>query len=217
MKKELPVYTIHIDELENRIVNMVSIVQHPAIEKSFLAFSDDSKNEKTSANYKFSNDEKMQLLGVALIPNTPIYRKQDGEEFYVEFTENEIETIVKVFMKKGLTNNMNVEHTKKNANSFIFQSFITDDKIKTPELLGDVPVGSWIIGVQVEDVDLWQDIKAGKKNGFSIEGLFNLLLTDKVIKQNFSKTELEKHDNEDLESLFKTYTNYLKYLNSQNS
>lgn len=58
MKKDLPVYQIEIDELENMIVDMVSIVEHPAIEKNFIAFSSENKTPKKESNYKFSNDEK---------------------------------------------------------------------------------------------------------------------------------------------------------------
>lgn len=216
MKKDLPIYSIHINELENMIVDVVSIVAHPAIEKNFLAFSDDSKIEKTSVKYQFSNDEKMQLLGVALVPDKPIYRKMDGEEFYVVFTKEEIENIVHVFMKKGLTKSLNVEHSNKDANSYIFQSFIVDEKIQAPLLLGDVPVGSWIIGVQVEDVDLWKDIKAGKRNGFSIEGLFQMLLTDKVIKEGEELVEIsieqEEPTDEEIQKLYSQLSNYFKYL-----
>src|SRR5690606_23893722 len=140
MTKEIPVYQIVIDEVENMIVDVVSIVEHPAIERNFIAFSKDSDSKQKTGKYKFSNDEKMQLLGIAMIPNEPIYRKEDDEEFYVVFSKEEIENIVKVFMKKGLTRSMNVEHkANQNANSFIFQSFIVDDKIKAPEILGDVP------------------------------------------------------------------------------
>ncbi|WP_313235748.1 XkdF-like putative serine protease domain-containing protein [Sphingobacterium multivorum] len=215
MKKDIPIYQIQIDELENMIVDVVSIVEHPAIQRDFLAFNDEVKNEKETAKYKFSNEDEMQLLGVAMIPDEPIYRydKVSGEEFYVEFSKEEIEKIVKVFMKKGLTKSMNIEHkANENANSFIFQSFITSDKIPAPAILGDVPNGSWVIGVQVENIDLWNDIKAGKRNGFSIEGLFKLLETNKTIKENHS----DVNNDEELETLFNQLSNYLKYFNSKN-
>lgn len=217
MKKDLPVYQIQIDELENMIVDMVSIVAHPAIAKNFISFSSENKTPKNVSNYKFSNDEKMQLLGVVMILDQPIYRYDEvtKEEFYVEFTKAEIEKIVQVFMKNGLTKKMNIEHTSKSANSYIFQSFIVDDKIQAPEMLGDVPLGSWIIGVQVEDTELWADIKAGKRNGFSVEGLFKLLETSKVIKEDY-KVKIDLSDKTDYkvecEMQFKILENYVKYL-----
>lgn len=182
MKKELDIYNISIDEAENIIMDCVSIVERPAIERSFLAFNKQSQSIK---NIAFSGDEKMQLLGLALVPDLPIYRKdEDGYEYYVQFSVEEIEKMVKVFMKNGLTKSMNIEHDpNKKADSFIFQSFITSDKIKAPAELGEVPNGSWIIGVQVQSTDLWQKIKTGEVNGFSIEGLFNLLLSEEKVQE----------------------------------
>lgn len=216
MEKNLPIYQIQIDELEDMIVDVVSIVEHPATDTNFLAFSNTKikgKINKPKTNFQFSSDEKMQLLGVAMIPDLPIYRIEEDEEFYVIWTKEEIENIVKVFMKNGLTRSMNVEHdAKQNANSFIFQSFIVDDKIKAPEILGAVPLGSWVIGVQVEDKKLWEDIKAGKRNGFSIEGLFKMLLTKKVIKKEFNEITNIDISTPDIDKKnYKIYQNWFNY------
>jgi hypothetical protein len=37
------------------------------------------------------------------------------------------------------------------------------------------PVGSWIVGVNVTDPEIWQEVKDGNVKGFSIEGHFNEL------------------------------------------
>lgn len=39
-----------------------------------------------------------------------------------------------------------------------------------------VPKGSWIIGMKVENDEVWNAIKKGEYRGFSIEGLFNFEL-----------------------------------------
>ncbi|WP_166334649.1 XkdF-like putative serine protease domain-containing protein [Sphingobacterium chungjuense] len=211
MNKDLPVYSIHISEDDDMIVDMVSIVAHPAIERNFQAFN---SKQKTQIKYKFSDEEKHQLLGLALIPDQPIYRQdEDGTEYYVVFTAQEIETIVKAFMKRGLNNNLNVEHSAKDAHSFIFQSFITSDILPAPSILGeDIPSGSWIIGVQVQDEDLWTDIKDGKRNGFSVEGLFNLVQIDKEEKYTIDITPDEEEDDEDIDALLRQISAYSKYL-----
>jgi hypothetical protein len=36
----------------------------------------------------------------------------------------------------------------------------------------DVPVGSWIIKARVTDPNVWKQVKAGKLNGWSVEGSF---------------------------------------------
>lgn len=216
MKRDLPIYQLQIDELENKIMHTVSIVEHPAIERNFHAFS--KEENLTTEKFAFANEDKMILYGVAIVPDVLLYRKLNGQEFYAQFTKEDIETIVHVFMKRGLLNNLNVNHTPKDAKSYIFQSIIQGDKdgFRAPSVLGDVPVGSWVIGVQVQDPELWQDIKAGKRNGFSIEGLFKMILQDKVVKSEEQKytnnlTEAEPTEKE-LKALFNQLEAYSRYL-----
>ena len=37
----------------------------------------------------------------------------------------------------------------------------------------DAPDGSWFVSMLVENDEVWQQVKEGKINGFSIEGIFN--------------------------------------------
>ena len=165
----LPIYTLYVDEDQSLEVDKVSIVNSPAVQKNFLAFKDQKVN--------FSADEeRKELLGVALIPDKPIYRCVDNEEFYVTFPKETIRKIALNLFKKGYNTSMNIEHTDKNADSHIYQSFIVDSKlgINSPKGMEELPDGSWVIGVKVNSEELWNDIKSGKRNGFSVEGLFGL-------------------------------------------
>ena len=36
----------------------------------------------------------------------------------------------------------------------------------------DVPIGTWMVAMRVQDPAVWKKIKAGELNGFSIEGNF---------------------------------------------
>lgn len=238
MKRELPIYEARINEAEGMDVNMISIVATPAVttnnkevfgEGNFLKFSDSEKVDKLH----FSSDEKMQLFGIAMMPNEWIYRKdkKTNEEFYIVFTPEEVETIAIRFAKAHYNNNVNVEHSKRDAKSVVFESYIVDSgKGKlAPAVFGEVPNGTWMVGVQVYDINLWQEIKEGKRTGFSVEGLFQLIDRDVFIEVDFTndnnQNDIEiaidgwnpKHDNSELKSLFNQYSNYLKYLNSQNS
>lgn len=212
MKKDLPIYTIHISDADNMIVDMVSIVNAPAHESNFLSFS---KQKENVNKYQFSSDDKRQLMGAAIIPDLPIYRKdEDGSEYYVVFTRQEIEEIEKVFMSRGLLNNLNVEHTKKDADSLIYGSFVTSEYLPAPPALDDLPVGTWIVNVQVNDEALWEDIKSGKRNGFSVEGLFNLVEINKEMKTEIviEDVEEEEDDEEDVSVLLKKIQAYSAYL-----
>ena len=180
-KKKLPRYELKINIKDDAIVSGIALVEQPAIESNFLAFS----NEKGFAEFA-ANDEKMELLGAAMIPDQLIYRldKETQEEFEVYFTADTIRQIAQQYFKSGFQSNMNLNHTSVPAKSYIFQSFIVDKAkgLNAPKNI-DAPDGSWIIGVKVEDKEVWNDIKAGKMQGFSIEGMFQFLET------TFSKQE----------------------------
>ncbi len=172
-KKKLPVYELKINVQDDAIVSSVALVEEPAIESNFLSFSKEYKYEEFSAN-----DEKMELLGPAMIPDQLIYRidKTTGEEFEVFFSVDTIRQISQQYAKMGFFSSMNMNHTYVPANSYIFQSYIVDKTkgITAPKGI-NVPDGSWIIGVKVEDSKVWNDIKEGKVKGFSIEGDFEFV------------------------------------------
>lgn len=181
MIKGLPIYNIFVDEEQELEVDKVSIVNSPAVESFFLKFKEDSINK---SKLSLSTDDKKELMGVALIPDMPIYRNVDGEEFYVVFNKETIKNIAMNLFKKGYNTKMNVEHTDEDADSFIYQSYIVDRELglNPPVGLEDTPDGSWVIGVKVNSEELWKDIKSGNRNGFSVEGFFGLEKVDSQLK-----------------------------------
>jgi len=166
-KIELPVYELTVND-EDAFVDFIALVENPAIEVEFLAFANQEK-------YAFALDEdKKELIGAAMIPDQMIFRRNDkGEEFNVFFSKDTIRQIVQSFFKSGYQSNMNIEHSATNADSFIFQSMIVD-KAKGISFM-DLPDGSWVVGVKVLNDEVWADIKAGKRKGFSVEGIFETM------------------------------------------
>ena len=185
MKKKRPRYELKINVEDGSIVNAMGMVAEPAIESSFLAFG--KQEELVFA----ANDEKMELLGAAMIPDQLIYRidKKTKEEFDVFFSVDTIRQIAQEYFKSGFQKNLNLNHTSVPAKSYIFQSYIVDSSkgIAAPKGV-DVPDGSWIIGVKVEDKNVWNEIKSGNIKGFSIEGMFEF------IESNFSPQENNNDD-----------------------
>jgi hypothetical protein len=53
----------------------------------------------------------------------------------------------------------------------------------------DAPDGSWFCSMLVENDEVWQQVKAGKINGFSIEGIFNY--TPKVNKDEIKMQKIK--------------------------
>lgn len=189
MSNKLPLYELRVDEENDAVVNAIAIVDVPAVESNFFAFNKQSKSVK----YLFSGDEKREVIGAAMIPNLPIYRKDEGtgKEYEVVFSADTIRTIAQTFFKKNFQNNLNIQHTESDANSFVFQSFIVDSEkgINSPKGL-NLPDGSWIIGVKILSADLWNEVKAGKFQGFSVEGNFMQSDIDLNEGEEFTTEEL---------------------------
>ena len=68
----------------------------------------------------------------------------------------------------------------------MFESFISDKARGIEPMKGfeDAPNGSWFVSMLVENDEVWNKVKEGLINGFSIEGIFNYTpkLTNEEIK-----------------------------------
>jgi glutaredoxin-related protein len=151
-------------------IDAISIVESPAIEEDFVALK--------SQEFKFEkiDEEKRILLGALLVPNKPIYRKdEDGTEYYIFFSKDTVNKAAQMFLKNGKQGNSTLEHQNKIFGLSLVESWIVEDEVKDKSRLYNmsVPVGTWMGAVKVDNEDIWQDyVKTGKVKGFSIEGFF---------------------------------------------
>lgn len=168
----LPVYKWDINsETEEEGVAIMSIVDDPAVEKKFIKFS----KQKQAAKYSLNN-QKQIVTGVAIRADYPIYRNESGEEFYTIFDATVIEKLVYKFMRESRNTIVNINHASQAKNIYLFESFIMKDQHKEiyPEF-ADIAAGSWIVSYKVDDPAVWEQIRSGQLNGFSIE-LYGQLL-----------------------------------------
>ncbi len=164
--KGLPLFDLSIvDEVNG--VNIISLVDLPAIERNWVAFSKD-------AEIRFSlNEERKVITGPALIPEQPIFRRDDeGREFYVKFTKEAIEEIAVKFFADGNENNADLMHSEKPVDGVVyFESYLTDSQRGiAPSEFKDLPDGSWIVSAKINNDEVWNLIKDGTLRGFSIQG-----------------------------------------------
>jgi len=125
------------------------------------------------------SDDKMELFGPVLIPDLPIYRQSEKMgEYEIVFKSEDIKEIAMNFMKSGYQNNVNLDHSDKMAKSYVFESFVSDEMVPNPKPFQDLPLGTWFVKMKVNDEELWSDIKSGKRNGFSIEGIFEYMVEE---------------------------------------
>lgn len=167
-------YYINIDESEELGMFSVSLVDNPAVERSFLCFNEDKPKQLF-----FTKPEEKIITGVALRADVPIYRVNPvtGDEYYVVFTKETIKKMVARYSKQGMINNVDLQHDGNLISGvYMVESFIiNDERGIRPKEFNDIEDGSWIVSYFVEDDILWNQIKNGNDlNGFSISCVANL-------------------------------------------
>lgn len=163
----------------------VSLVEDPAIDVNFIALS------KDTAIIKLENEKRL-LVGPALIPNKPIYRNVNGNEFYISFDAETIEKLAQDFLINDYQHNITVEHSNDIDDVVIVESWIkTSENDKSNDFGFNEPIGTWFISMKVNNDEIWQKIKDGTYKGFSIEAIVGL---DEIITNNVTmdKTFVEK-------------------------
>ena len=195
----LPVYKITIDENyadngEDLGIDMIAFTKKPAIKTKGLAFNSQSKVEF------FADESKMRIAAPAMIP-MDIYRYDDEtkEEYFVQFTEENIEKIYSKFMK-SLTGKdvFNLEHdADKKVPAYVLETLLVDSEPKIKmikdEYNVDVPKGSVFIVSQITDRDYYNELVKEEQVGYSIEGMLGLKLSEinKINKMENPKFELD--------------------------
>jgi len=150
-------------------VDAISIVESPAIESSFVVL----KNQEIKLAEV--DKEKKILMGALLIPDKPIYRNGSEGEYYIFFSKDTIVKASQMFLQNGKQSNSTLEHSKALNGLTLVESWIVEDKAKDKTALYglDVPVGTWMGSVKVNNEDVWNEyVKTNKVKGFSIEGYF---------------------------------------------
>ena len=173
-------------------VNAVSIVENPAIQSDFVALAE---NETPIQLAEVSKDKRI-LMGAALIPDKPIYRNMDGEEFYIYFSKDTVRQAAELFFKRSNHQNATLEHSQALSGMTVFESWIIEDTQmdKSKKYGLELPEGTWMVSMKVDDEDIWNNyVKNNKVFGFSIEGQF----ANKLVKDvEMSTQEIELSDDE---------------------
>jgi hypothetical protein len=159
-----------IDE-ENEFsgIEAISVVENPAIEEDFIALKEHKEVKLAEVD-----KEKRILMGAALIPNKKIYRNSGDEEYYIFFSEDTVRKASELFLMKGNQNNSTLEHQVELEGMSVVESWIIEDetKDKSRKYNFNLPIGTWMVSVKVNNDDVWEQVKAGDVKGFSIEGYF---------------------------------------------
>lgn len=184
---KLPIYEVVIDlNDEETGMSCISLVDEPAVEKSFLLF----EKEAPKQALQFAIDDNMEhcITGVAIRADYPIYRVgNSGYEYYVRFSKETIKDIVEKYSKQGLWNVTSLQHDGKEIDGAIMVEMYIKDSEKgiNPKDFEDIEEGSLFTTYKIVDEQLWEDIKNSDNiNGFSIEIVSDLEPTEEFIEMN---------------------------------
>lgn len=176
-------------------ISAISLVRNPAIEQRWIAFSEGVMEFAMPKNLEFKtvDEEQRILVGPAMIPEKLIYRIDDeGKESFVFFKEGTIRELSERFLIQGKQSYLTLEHHNTLNDLSVVESWIVEDSEKDKSAIYgfNLPVGTWFVKVKVLSDDIWNLVKQGDVQGFSVEGVF----AREIIKQSQQMSEKTKLD-----------------------
>lgn len=150
-------------------VEALSFVKYPAIEENFVALS------QQKVHFKTIDEDKRIIVGLALVPDKKIYRKDKDREFEIFFSRETVVKACHLYLKKLKVNNTTLEHETNTKGVSVVESWIVEDpKNDKTNMYGlNAVEGAWAVIMSVQNDDVWKDVKDGKYLGLSIEGIFS--------------------------------------------
>lgn len=171
MRKKIKKYYVNP---EDSAVLAMSVVDEPAVESEFVYLS----KQKIDKFVALENKERHMIYGCALRPDFPIYRRDEEEEYYLEFSKDAVEKLARNFMVNGLQQNFTQAHRSEVEGITITESWIKVDMEKDKSIAigldAELPVGTWFIGAYCNNADVWDKVKAGTYHGFSVEAIVDV-------------------------------------------
>lgn len=167
MEKDLDVIELFIDENEEDSgVEAISLVEFPAIEENFIALN------KHNVELKVLDNEKRIVVGYALVPDKKIYRRRGDYEYYITFSKETVGKASELYLKRLKNNNTTLEHQTLTSGVSVVESWVVEDlELDKINLYGLKPIlGGWAVKMKVYNDQVWDEVKEGRYQGFSIEG-----------------------------------------------
>lgn len=157
----------------NSETKAISLVSEPAIEIDFIHMS---KDEEELKQVYLEKDDKYLVYGPVLLPDKDIYRNNGNQEYYLSFSKESIEKMSQDYMKDFRQYNVSLQHQNTVDEVCVVESWLVADsyKDKANALGFNVPEGTWMVAMKVNNVDTWNRIKDGELKGFSVESLVSL-------------------------------------------
>lgn len=182
---KLPIYEALISSEDDGIIT-ISLVDDPAVESDFVCFAKDAGKQ----SFALSDASEHLITGCLMKAETPIYRNENGFEFYIVFSKEVIQKMARKMLSDGTFKNIDTQHNGEllpQGALTLTELYVKDSNKGIDPNFVDVPDGSLMITFKVNDESIWQECVDGDYlNGFSLEGFFETKQVD------FSKNKPNK-------------------------
>ena len=182
---KLPVYEALISSEDDGIVT-ISLVDEPAVESDFVCFAKDAGKQL----FALKDSAERLITGCLMKADTPIYRNDNGYEYYIVFSKKTIQTMAQKMLADSTFKSIDTQHNGEllpQGALTLMELYVKDSNKGIDPNFVDVPDGSLMITFKVNDESIWQECANGDfLNGFSLEGFFETKQVD------FSKNKPNK-------------------------
>lgn len=185
---KLPVYEALISSEDDGIIT-ISLVDEPAVESDFVCFAKDSGKQL----FALKDSAERLITGCLMKAETPIYRNENGFQYYIVFSKETIQTMAQKMLADSTFKNIDTQHNGEllpQGALTLTELYVKDSNKGIDPNFVDVPDGSLMITFKVNDESIWQECVEGDYlNGFSLEGFFETKQIDfSINKPNKTKS-----------------------------
>lgn len=191
MIDNLPIYYAEITTEEDGICCM-SLVDFPAVERNFVAFAKHNEPKREVVRFAaIEKDEQRLLLGVIMRADYPIYRNENGIEYYIVYNAETIRYMAEKMLVDGHATTVDLQHDGNLVDGVHLQELFIKDTTKgiAPQGFEDVEEGSLFGVYKVHNDEVWDMVKRGECMGFSLEGYFHVSRKDIELQNLMAEVE----------------------------
>lgn len=189
---------INMEDLESGMY-CISLVDAPATQSNFIAFSED----KELLKYSVQDEEQRRVFGLVMAADMPIYRRSaEGAEYYIVYSRQTLADMMEKYFKNGFQNQVDTNHNFQLEEGItLTQMFVKDvEKGVNPKGFEEYADGSIFAEFHIMNDEVWNAVKDGTYKGFSLAGYF-------TVEETF-KEEIDF--NKDNKETFKMKINRIK-------
>lgn len=150
-------------------IDAISLVKFPAIEENWVALN------KHKIEFKSIDEDKKIIIGLALVPDKEIYRRNGEHEYNIIFSKDTVKKAAQLYLKRLKVNNATLEHEKEVKGISVVESWIVENpEMDKTNLYGlNAVEGAWAVIMSIQNEDVWREVKDGTYLGLSVEGYFS--------------------------------------------